>query len=360
LCVAIDDTNDIGRVVWGAQAQLDQLWPFVEPFLQSEEQWVRRKAANVGRIFRGELSVQDWANERAQLPQNPVPRIEFPELRQILRSGASELRLQLLEGMTRARTTEPLHDSYLADFALAAQDPDPRVRSAVARFVSRRWIWRDGIYKLNPDGIGILMELSKDPDPDVRHEAVYYGLSGYVGEDGSVVERMLEMCLDPAQERSHGRLVWGLDKYKERASEWLLNELATATGPRAKAAHRTWWALFDSAPPVPVSGLAQASDLVGAWNVSLVQPVEGLPNGAHIRVSLDADGNLHALDAEGRDLIVDMATTAEDEVLHFTFETVREHGRHFTSGQLASGVIHAVTRLDGSLTLAVWTATKED
>ena len=360
LCVAIDDTNDIGRVVWGAEKQLDQLLPYLEPFLKSEDEWVRRKAKSMRRIFLGELSMGDWARERAKLPQKPVPEVELPELRAILRTGPSGLRLQMLDGMARSKVLKPLPDSYLPDFAIAAKDPEPKVRIAVAQFVSRRWIWREGIYKLNPGGIAILMELSKDTDADVRHDAVYYGLSGYMGDDASVVERMLEMCLDPAQERSYGRLAWGLGKYKEKAAEWLLAEMATATGPRAKAAHRAWWAIFESAPPVPVAGVAQASDLVGHWKATLLKPVEGLPDTLSMHVTAGEGGSLHALDSNGRELLLDMATTADNDVLHFSFETIRGPQRTYTSGQLAGGIISAVTRMDDSLTLAVWTATKEN
>ncbi len=360
LCVAIDDTNDFGRVVWGAEKQLPQMLPYLEPFLKSEDTWVRSKALNVQRVFRGEITVQDWARERAKLPQKPVALIELPELREILQSGTSELRLQRLEPMVRSRSLQPLHDSYLPDFALAAKDPDPRVRVAVAQFVSRRWIWRDGIYKLNPGGIALLMKLSLDPDPDVRHDAVYYGLSGYLGDDRSVVERMLEMCLDPAQKRSHGRLAWGLSKYKEQAAEWLLAELDTATGERAKAAHRTWWALFESEPPVAVAGVAGASDLIGHWRATLAKPVEGLPVSMNIQVSAGEDGTLHGKTADGAELFEAMATTADAGVLHFSFETHLQDQRMYTSGKLTQGVISAVTRIEGSLTLAVWSAQKEN
>lgn len=360
LCVAIDDTNDIGRVVWGAEKQLDQLVPYLDPFLKSEDLWLSRKAENMARVFRGELTTREWAKERAKLPQRPVPEVDLPELRAILRGGSSGLRLQMLDEMARAKALNPLPDSYLPDFAAAAKDPDPKVRIAVAQFVSRRWIWRDGIYKLNPAGIAILMDLSKDSDADVRYDAVYYGLSGYLGEDDRVVVRMLEMCLDPVQERSHSRLVWGLGKYKERASEWLLGEIGSATGERAQGAHRTWWALFESAPPVPVAGVAQASDLVGAWNISLEVPVEGVAQTLAIQVTADGEGALHAKGPDGVECLINLATTADGEVLHFSFDSKLGGRDLYTSGRLQDGVLHGVTRVSGSLDLNVWTARREN
>ncbi|MDF1837896.1 MAG: hypothetical protein P1V35_08510 [Planctomycetota bacterium] len=360
LCVAIDDNNDIGRVVWGAEKQLEQLLPYLDPFLESKDAWVRRKAENMGKVFRGELSTHDWATQRAKLPQKPVPLVELPELRRVLRTGSSELRLQVLQAMSRAPAMQPLHQSYLPDFALAAKDPDPRVRTAVAQVVSRRWIWRHGIYKLNPGGIALLMQLSHDPHADVRYNAVYYGLSSYLGEDERVVERMLEMCLDPNQERSHSRLIWGLGKYKESAAEWLLNELAGPTRLRARAAHRTWWALFESEPPVPATGVAQASDLVGHWKATLHNPQGDLPSSLDFEVTMDEQGTLHALGPGGAECIEAMVTTADNNVLHFSFETTRSQQRMYSSGQLDKGEISASTRMQGSFHLVVWTARRKN
>ncbi len=363
LCIEIDDPNDLGRVAWGAADQMDQLLPLIEPYLASDTPWVRAKAAALGRIFRGELGAFEWAAERCKEPPRPRPWDELPEVRRGLRQGTSAERLALLERIAAEELTQRMNESYIADFAVAATDPDPAVRRQVAKRVGNTWIWRAGWHRIHAGAVDLMLEMSRDPDPDVRHEAVYYGLSTYRGERDDVLLRLVDLALDPGAARSHGRILWSLERYGERLRTHLESELRGADEQRAQSAYALYAEVFDERPTFTPPGLASPADLVGTWVVSFVAPRLSGKAPLHISLEQDAQGKLVLAGDFANDFDADplgaLVWAALGEVLHFQFETPLEGALVYSSGHLEGGRLEGTSRIEGFDELFVWSAQRQ-
>lgn len=364
LCVAIDDPNDIGRVAWGAADQMDQLMPYLQPHLESEDPYTKKKAEAVARIFRGEIGAFEWAKQRAQEPARPRPWREMPEVRATLRTGDSAARLELIDRIRSEGLMRHMNDSYIADFAEAAKDPDPEVRENVAERVGQKWIWGAGLHLIPLEAAQLEIELSRDPVSDVRRAAVYYGLSTYRGADDAVLERLVEMSLDPLQGPSHSRIRWGLEKYGERAKAPLLAHLEGENAQRAQAAYDVYKALFDERPPTVPEGIAAPEDLVGTWQLALIAPdVENI-SAQPLVIARDEAGLLTTNFDQGDELpdrlIGNFVSTEAGPVLHFSFDTLVD-GRTTvrTRGRLEGDRIEGTTHIEGLDKLFVWEATRE-
>ena len=361
LCVAIDDPNDIGRVAWGAAIQRDELLPYLDPYLGSDDDYVRTKAQAVRSILLGELEAFAWGAERATQPPRPRPRVDQPEVRAALRDGDSAARSAMLARIRAEDLTRLMDDSDLADFALAADDPDPRVRTLVATTVGEAWIWRAGLHRISDAAVALVLRLSHDPDPEVRQQAVYYGLSTCHGDDDAVPRRMLEMLMDPAEARSHDRLLWGLEKYESSAARLLEEDLRGGDAARARAAYHLYGRLFDEAPSVVPAGIAQPEDLAGTWQVTVVAP-DGARrvSGIVLEVARADDGSLSLGVPGARESIggtlADLLCTAVDDVLHVQCSFPVESAVLRSSARLEGDALSGTTRVDGVDTLFVWTA----
>ncbi|MDH5493645.1 MAG: hypothetical protein OEY14_16950 [Myxococcales bacterium] len=360
LCVAIDDPNDIGRVAWGAASQMDELLPYLAPHLASEDAYVRAKAEDLQRIFRGELGAFAWAAERAKLPPRPRAWKELPEVRKTLREGDGPARLELLRRIRSENLTRDMNDSYLADFAVAAGDADPKVRAELTRTVGRHWIWGAGLHRVSDPAVDLMLRLSRDPEPDVRYQAVYYGLSTYRGEREDVLDRKLEMLLDPSEVRNHGRLIWSLHRGDERLAARLETLMRGESRSAAQAAYQLYRTVFEARPDFTPEGIAGPADLVGTWSVTLLAGGrEGLqlPN---LRVAQDEVGKLvlsgEELERLEGDLLDQLIYSEVGEVLHFSFHTTIETLVLRTTGRLEGDQIEGTSRVDGGDTLVVWTA----
>lgn len=364
LCVAIDDPNDIGRVAWGAASQLDALMPYLSPHLESEDPYTKKKAKAVARIFRGEIGAFEWAKQRALEPARPEPWREMPEVRATLREGDSAARLALIERIRQEGLMQHMNDSYIADFAVAAKDPDPEVREHVAERVGQRWIWGAGLHLIPLEAAHLEIELSRDPVSEVRQAAVYYGLSTYRGADDTVLQRLVEMSLDPLQGPSYSRIRWGLEKYGERAKAPLLAHLEGQNAQRAQAAYDVYKALFDERPPTVPEGIAAPEDLVGTWKLVLIAPDVDNLTAQPLEIGRNEDGllttNFDAGDELPDRIIGNFVSTEAGPVLHFSFDTLVD-GRTTvrTRGRLEGNRIEGTIHIEGLDKLFVWEATRQ-
>ncbi len=363
LAVAIDDPNDIGRIAWGAADQIDALLPYLEPHLKSEDPWVREKAQAVERIFRGELRAFDWAAERAKGPPRPKPHVEMPEVREALRHGDGATRLAMLGRIGKENLVRDMDDTYLPDFAACAEDPDPKVREQVAIVVGGAWIWRAGLHRLSDPAVDLMLRLSRDPDPDVRYRAVYYGLSTYRGEREDVLQRMVEMATDPAEARNHARLAWGLERHGDRLRALLDTHLAGEDAIRAQRAWDLHQRVFEERPTIVPPGIAAPDDLVGTWVVRVLAGGSQHVSIPPLRVVQDEAGILtlagHDVDEADGPFFGDFAWVEVGETLYFSFHTRVETAIVRTTGKLTGDQIEGMTRIDGDEHVAVWTAKRQ-
>ena len=360
LCVAVDDPNDIGRVAWGAASQLDELLSYLAPSLASEDPWDREKAQAVERIFKGELGAFEWASKRALEPARPRPWKEMPDVRRGLREGDSESRLALLARIQAEGLARHMNDSYLADFAVAATDPDPDVRQQVAIFVGGNWIWRAGLHLIADEATDLLLKLARDSEPEVRDSAVYYGLSTYRGPREDVLSRLVEMALSSTESRSHDRIHWALKNHGERASTALDTLLRGDDVQRARGAYALYKKVFEERPQFAPEGIAGPKDLLGSWTLSIKAPEVRKTKLGPILIVEDEKGALgFELPEPGpfeSALLEDLAWTEVGSTLHFSFSWNVEGLVVRTTGELSGDRMSGTSRADGSDSLFVWSA----
>jgi hypothetical protein len=360
LCVAVDSRSDLGRVAWGAADQKDELLPYLAPFLASEDEAVKAKARAVVSIIEGDLTAREWAIERAKFPPPPRPWKEMPDVRATLRTGNSAARAELLEKIRTTHLARDMDDSFIADFAAAFADPDPIVRRDIVRAVSQRFLWVKGPYRLPDAAIDLVMRASHDPEDAVRYDAVYYGISNYLGPREDVLERMLEMASNPADAQSRRRLTWGLGRSGEATKARLLADVEGADKKRAQAAYDLYREVFGERPPVLPAEIPKPSDLVGTWLVTVAGSGRRNLHVPPLTITEDSAGKLHLegeeLDELGHEILMDFAWTDSDGVLYFSFNTPVEGAKLRSTGNLKDGSIEGTSRLDGLDTLIVWTA----
>ena len=200
-----NDHNTLGRIAWGCSSQKDELISYLQPNLESETTAIREKAEVCRKIFSGQWKAGDWAAQRAKVKAE----LEYGDQRDTmfatLTRGDSPSRLQLLRKMMRDRIPLILDDKFQAAFTAAVNDESPEVRDLAVILMGMRWNVTD-----HPETLQTMMRASKDPNPQVRYNAVYYGLSNYRGDDDAVGERLVEMATNSRDPNLQQRIHWGL------------------------------------------------------------------------------------------------------------------------------------------------------
>ncbi|RKY17586.1 MAG: hypothetical protein DRQ55_15440 [Planctomycetota bacterium] len=284
----------------------------------------------------------------------------MPDVRDVLRSGDSAARLALLARISDDELTKDMDDSYLADFAAAAEDPDPAVRAELARVVCAAWIWRAGLHRISDPAVDLALRLSRDPDPDVRSQAVYHGLSTYRGERDDVLRRLVELALDPGEDAMHGRINWALERYEDRLASLLEADLRGDDRPRAHAVYALYRSVLKRRPPVIPDGIAGPADLLGTWRVTVES--NGNPNLSvpPLTVVQDEHGALRLQRDNGEELgldaLAELLYAELGAVLNFSFHTQVEGTLLRSTGRLEGDRIQGSSRWDGGETLIIWSA----
>lgn len=215
IAVRDDDPKDLSRILWGMGEQAEEALPYIAPFLESGDPAGREKAEAVGEMLRGELKAFDWARQRKLEYVEQNYRAALPRIETALRTGDSQRRGETLALVQREGVMTIMNFGFIQAFAACAADPDPAIRSTVAQMAGEHWIGSDR----NPhvDAIALLLALSRDSDRDVRHEAVYFGLSMIPVKGDGVVRRMLEMAFEDRDAAFRARVAWGLRTQRDRA-----------------------------------------------------------------------------------------------------------------------------------------------
>jgi hypothetical protein len=217
-----EDPNTLTRIAWGGAAHRDRLLHLLEPHERSEDPSKREHAQTLKKIFSGELEAFAWAAEQAKARAQAKygPRLE--EFRNVLATGESDARRELLELLLRERIYLAMDKSFIPAFAGAAKDPDVRVRELVTIIAGDHWVWKS---KNQPEAaIDLMLQLSHDPERKVRYNANYYGLSTIRNRTEPVVERMLELAMSDGinDQDFRRRITWGL-KNDQKISRRILN-----------------------------------------------------------------------------------------------------------------------------------------
>ncbi len=252
LAVASDDPNLLSRVAWGIRSQRDACLVFVEPHLNSTTNAVREHAVTVQKILRNEFEAFAWARERDR--QNALANHsgDLPGIRRALAEGSSSERRQAFQVIDQHRLALIMDETFLPAFANCAQDGEERVRSLVARVVGENWIWH--AREQSAEAIQLLLTLSRDHDRQVRHDAIYFGLSTVRAKSDEVIEQLLQLAFAEEEDYHLGRIKWGLAAEKGKVAE-LLADYADGADPRKAARARKLlqdWRMDNSPKDRPV------------------------------------------------------------------------------------------------------------
>lgn len=207
ICMRTDDPNILSRISWGVQSQRDECLAFLEPFRRSDDEAVRAKAQRVERMLKKELEPFAWAREEARKRAEAKYRSELPEIKRTLLEGSSKERWDVIVKIFRERITLIMDDSFIPAFAACARDENPDIRQNVAKLVGEDWIWH--ATEQSPAAIALLLEMTRDPDRQVRYDAVYHGLSTVRSKSDELIRRLVtakSMALADVQEAIRKRL----------------------------------------------------------------------------------------------------------------------------------------------------------
>jgi hypothetical protein len=209
LCMQSDQADMLSRVAWGVRTQQSDCLAYLQPFLNSNEESVRAQARIVSRIIKGELNAFEWATEETRKKAEINYRGELPTIKRLLTDGSSKQRLEVLEKIQKNGIALIMDDSFIPAFATCARDVDARARNEVTVVAGYNWVW--SAKKQNPDAMDLMLQLSYDPDPHVRYNSVYYGLSTIQNKSDAVLRRLIEMLFkDGDNSDIAGRISWGL------------------------------------------------------------------------------------------------------------------------------------------------------
>lgn len=239
IAIADNDPNDLSRIAWGLGEQRGEALPYLKPFLESSDPAIRDKAAVVQQIVAREKNAFDWAADRAREHAELNFREALPRMVDALEDGRSADRLLMLGLIEQEGVLQIMDETQIKSFAQCAEDPSPAVRRLVARMVGQRWIW--SIPEPDPDAVALAMALSRDPDRDVRYDAVYFGLSTLPRKSERIVRRLLEIAFEDREPNLYGRIAWGMRTQRDFARA-VLDTYVTGEDKKLAAAAREVYA----------------------------------------------------------------------------------------------------------------------
>jgi len=242
LAMRVDDHNDLSRIAWGTSNQIPELLSCLQPFHESADESVRKKAEVCRRIFSGKLNAFEWAAEQARVTAEQNYADQLARFKEILLTGSSTERLEMLKTILRERIALIMDDSFIAAFARCATDPQPKIRNQVAIIAGGRWVWEPD--QQSPEAIELMLELSSDDDRQVRYNAVYYGLSTVRNKSDAVLKRLLELAFVDREPNLYHRIQWGLREDHDRVEKMLLQYLEGANEEQARAAREVFDAML--------------------------------------------------------------------------------------------------------------------
>ena len=199
-----EDPATIVRVSWGLENQKEELLQALAPHLKSDSPVVAQKARDLKRIFTGKLKAFVWFERlKTKRIENPIPEDLSALLPQLQEAKGENFKTRLTECIAWK-----VHHQVIKDPLF--------------------WV-----------------ELSKNPDPELRALAVHHGLARLTSEDPAILDRALEM----ARTETNPSLLAGLQltlAYREKACIERLQSWIDGNDPDQKAWAQTFLGKFQS------------------------------------------------------------------------------------------------------------------
>lgn len=226
--------RQLGRIAWGVKDQKEDFLKLLEPYLNSPDSEKRKRAEIVKKVIEGKIDGREFSRKwelkrREQKLKQDAAKVreefarQLPEIKQALLSGDSSSRLDELHRIEQHRLYLVLDESFFPAFQKCAEDKDIRVRKTTATILGRYWIW--GKKPQSQKAVKIMMELSKDDDAEVRHKAVYYGLSVVRDKNDEVLKRLVDIAMHTKNYDTYERICWGLRGDRDIVQKALLEYL---------------------------------------------------------------------------------------------------------------------------------------
>ena len=109
---------------------------------------------------------------------------------------------------------------------------------------------RDGDCAWNGAAADVLLDLSEDRDPEVRYNAVYFGLTPVPPtRRETVIRRLVEMAMFDRHSDMPRRITWGLQRDTDSVAKLLDEALRGPSRERAEAARSVYKELTGRTPP---------------------------------------------------------------------------------------------------------------
>jgi hypothetical protein len=272
--------HSVSRILWGTRGNHEQMVPYLQPWLEHSDPLIRGRATVMRDVLQGRLNYDQFQKQNKFEYNKTLLGDKIPLIRQVLATGSSFQRRELLDQIRRRDLTSLFDESFrepllacLSDghpevrcraiefsgdlfckphevkseiIALMdelSKDSDSKVRQAVAVFTGSKWVW--GSIPQDPRAVEIMIRLAGDKDRGTRNKAVYYGLSVLNEKTDPLVEMMVKLAIDPTAVADVGRIGWGLsrgaDKDKIKA---LLEPHIKGQSEQAQRARKLYMEIF--------------------------------------------------------------------------------------------------------------------
>jgi hypothetical protein len=237
----------VDRILWGTNGRHQDMIKFLGPYRDHADPEIAHRAAMFKLALRGKIDYESWIREQRAARQVQALGADFGEVRRLLETGPSGTRRRLLTVVRQYGLADAFDRSFLPGLRLCAKDGDPIVREyssgclerlqtaaelrspqSLARYLAmcnddaaairqqaaiglgKNFLWCPAPH--DPKAVAAVLRLSHDPDHEVRHKAVYFGLSALPNKSPEVITRLIDMAMDERDANVHGRIAWGLRK----------------------------------------------------------------------------------------------------------------------------------------------------
>lgn len=194
-CMHVDNPADWHWTGWIGRKSRAAFLSYLKPYADSGDEVTRKRAAVVEKYLNEDpdagRAYQAWITEDIRARSGH----RLPEVEKALRAGGSPDRLEALDLARRKRLFYLMDESFADAFRACSGDKDPQVRRDISRILGIL----TRLFEDRPWGSGavdILLDLTKDPDPRVRYDAMYLGLTPLPPtREDAVVRRLVELAL---------------------------------------------------------------------------------------------------------------------------------------------------------------------
>lgn len=146
-------------------------------------------------------------------------------IQEILISGPPQLKMYALSMISQGKIKGGIDETYLPGLISCADGPSAPLKCVSVRLLGENFI--QDIESPNPEVVAALQELSNDESPDVRFNAIYYGLARIKNVTPDLAEQLIEIAAKERTPALQESIVAALTNHTPLVIEILNSKLAT-------------------------------------------------------------------------------------------------------------------------------------